>query len=285
MTSTAALTVNAFHLMMARAAQKPVYKGHGVTLAYTYDEDKHVVDGWWWSEKLDGVRALWNGKDLLTRNGKRLNCHQRWTTKLPMDIALDGELFMDRGRFNQVVSIVRRNTPTHYWLDIHYAVFDSPTLPGTYAERYARLKELKAAGELPGFVHIMEQHTITEHTSLDNEMTKVLALGGEGLMLRNPTMAYETGRSHNLLKIKGVEDFDAQVTGIVMGEGKHDGKMGALQCRMENGVEFKVGTGFTDTDRLVTECPGVNDWIRFKCMEFTEAGVPRFPVFLNVIEK
>ena len=283
--SSAAATINAFHVMMRRTHQKPVYEGHDVTLAHTYDKGKHTIDNWWWSEKLDGVRALFNGKDLLTRNGKKLNCHPLWTRKLPMNLSLDGELFLDRGKFNHVVSIVRRNAPTHHWLDIHYAVFDSPSLPGTYAERYARLKEMKEAGELPTFLHIMEQHPITQYTNLEDEMAKVLALNGEGIMVRNPTMAYETGRSHNLLKIKGVEDHDAQVIGVIPGEGKHEGKMGALLCRMENGVEFKVGTGFNDTERLMTECPSVGDFVRFKCQEFTQTGKPRFPIFLNVIVK
>lgn len=274
--------VNAFQLMMNRAHQKPVYKSHDVTLAHNYDKDKYNVNGWWWSEKLDGVRALWNGKDLVTRNGKRLNCHQMWTRSLPIDIALDGELFYDRGKFNHVVSVVRRNTPTHHWMEISYAVFDSPTIPGTYRERYETLKNLKARGELPGFVHVMEQHEITRYVDLGDKLKEILSVGGEGLMLRNPEMPYENGRSHNLLKIKGVEDYDAVVTDILPGEGKHEGRMGAIQCRMDNGVVFKIGTGFTDDQRQGDAMPSVGERVRYRCMEFTPSGVPRFPVFVSV---
>ena len=49
------------------------------------------------SEKLDGVRAYWNGENLYTRNGKHLYPPEWFTAKLPKGFALDGELWIRRG--------------------------------------------------------------------------------------------------------------------------------------------------------------------------------------------
>ena len=70
------------------------------------------VTGWWVSEKLDGVRAIWTGTALLTRNGKRLNAPKWFTDSMP-DIRLDGELWMGRGTFDKLVSTIQRKTDTH----------------------------------------------------------------------------------------------------------------------------------------------------------------------------
>lgn len=281
---------DAFKMMMSKSKRKPAFKGKSLTLAHSYDEDKHDVVGWWWSEKLDGVRALWNGIELLTRSGKVLNCHLSWVKQLPHNIALDGELFLDRGLFSQVMSTVRTKVPTDRWLDIKFAVFDCPSMEGPYRQRHERLRDLKQAGILPPFVHIVEQHVIEPHTCLKTKLHEILATKGEGLMLRNPEMEYEQKRTKNLLKVKGVEDYDAKVIQVLAGEGKHRGRVGAIRCEFEDPKtgekrRFNIGTGFTDTERHFDNAPKVGDWVRYRCMEFTPAGIPRFPVFLNVILK
>ena len=71
--------------------------------------------------------------------------------------------------------------------------------------------------------------------------------------------------------------------GVIEGEGRLKGKMGAIRCRTETGAEFKIGTGFSDEQRQWDVVPSVGEFIRYRCMEFTPAGIPRHPVFLNVI--
>ena len=71
--------------------------------------------GWWISEKLDGVRAIWDGKSLWSRNGRLwaapswfTNCsYLRTNEVLPVSIPLDGELWIDRGLFELTSSICR----------------------------------------------------------------------------------------------------------------------------------------------------------------------------------
>lgn len=57
------------------------------------------------SEKLDGLRAVWNGKILLSRNGNPFYAPEFFTKDLPKDTVLDGELFLGRGMFQKCVSI------------------------------------------------------------------------------------------------------------------------------------------------------------------------------------
>lgn len=78
-----------------------------VMLAHNYDPDKHDVTGWLMSEKLDGVRCYWNGKNMYTRNGNPFYAPDDWKAKLP-NIALDGELWTNRDDFQKIVSIVRK---------------------------------------------------------------------------------------------------------------------------------------------------------------------------------
>ena len=76
-------------------------------LAHNYNPDKHDPTGWLMSEKLDGVRCYWNGKNMYTRTGKPFYAPADFKAKLP-PIAIDGELFTKRDDFQKIVSIVRK---------------------------------------------------------------------------------------------------------------------------------------------------------------------------------
>lgn len=80
-----------------------------VLLAETWDND---IDpkGWIMSEKLDGVRCFWTGTAMYSRNGNRFNFPKFFTRGWPKS-QMDGELFIDRGKFSQTLSAVRKNVP------------------------------------------------------------------------------------------------------------------------------------------------------------------------------
>ena len=81
------------------------------------------------------------------------------------------------------------------------------------------------------------------------ELARVTALGGEGLMLRKPKSNYERTRSTTLLKVKKFLDTEVTVTSYEAGKGRHKGRVGALWVRLGDGKECKVGTGLKDKDR------------------------------------
>ena len=99
---------------------------HTCLLAHTYDSGKHNVDGWWVSEKLDGVRALFDGEFLFSRTGKKISPPAYWIEEITSGALLDGELFIDRGKFQETVSIVRSFKEDKGWHKIKYKIFYTP---------------------------------------------------------------------------------------------------------------------------------------------------------------
>lgn len=99
-------------------------------------------------------------------------------------------------------------------------------------------------------------------------------------MLRQPGSKYVAGRSATLLKVKTFRDAEAVVIGQQAGAGRHKGRMGALLVRLANGIEFSIGTGFSDRER--EHPPTVGATVTFRYQELSEAGVPRFPSWVGV---
>ncbi len=77
------------------------------------------------SEKLDGIRAYWNGKNLLTRSGKIIHA-PKWFTKNYPPFPIDGELWSRRGDFENISSTVRDKIPSQKWKEIKHYIFEVP---------------------------------------------------------------------------------------------------------------------------------------------------------------
>src|SRR5713226_10281764 len=104
--------------------------------------------GWWLSEKLDGVRAYWDGKQFLSRLGNLFHAPDWFVAGLP-DMPLDGELWLGRKQFQRAVSIVRRQDQSDHWREIRFLIFDAPALDAPFEERMAYFHDLLADKELP----------------------------------------------------------------------------------------------------------------------------------------
>lgn len=228
--------------------------------------------GWWMSEKLDGVRAYWDGSQFWSRNEKPFDAPEFFTIGFPA-IPLDGELWLDRGKFNEASGIVRRKGGDPQWGRLTYMVFDCINDTLSFEQRTANIPSAAKLVVLPQFQCLGETH-------LREFYAETLKLGGEGVMLRQPQSIYEHKRSHNLLKVKPALDMEGQVTQHLPGEGKHLGRLGTVHVILQNGKEVDVGTGFSDAER--ENPPPIGSIITLKYQELTPAGIPRFPVFLRV---
>ncbi len=242
-----------------------------VLLAAPWDGHKDP-SGWWMSEKLDGVRAYWNGSQLLSRLGNVYHAPDWFIAGLPAH-PLDGELFMARKAFQKTVAIVRRQDKSDLWKQIKFLIFDMPAHGGTFEERFAALQALSTHPNATIHAHIR----CTSLTHLKDELARVEALQGEGLMLRQPQSKYVVGRSETLLKVKSFLDDEAMVIGHQAGTGRHKGRLGAVLVRLASGIEFAIGTGFTDKERETP--PAIGATILFRYQELSDGGVPRFPSF------
>lgn len=264
----------------------------GVLLAAKLERGRHDIRGWWVSEKLDGVRAVWNGTHLVSRAGNAFDAPDWFTAQLPTDgTLLDGELFTARKQFNTTVSIVR-SAADERWSQVQYLVFDAPSVEGPFEDRMAWLagryggvgcvdEPALLTPECPGGKVGVVPHTrAVDQDQVDRLLREIDALGGEGLMLREPESPYRAGRQKSLLKLKSFHDLEGEVFEVVRGQGRHAHRMGALRCRLATGHEFSVGTGFTDKQR--DDPPAVGSIVTVQCPELTENGVPRFPVYVGV---
>ncbi|HKP04565.1 MAG TPA: DNA ligase [Chthoniobacterales bacterium] len=234
--------------------------------------------GWWMSEKYDGLRAFWDGQKLWTRNGNLIHAPDYFLAELPRDIALDGELWIGHGKFEETASIVRSQTPDDRWKRIHYMVFDAPRMKRTFEQRMEFLRATVSEGNQ--FVRVVAQERCQGPAQLLAERDRVVREGGEGLMLRQPESLYEPRRSPTLLKVKPYDDAEATVVAHEHGTGKFAGKLGALRVRTDDGREFSIGTGLTDADR--ESPPPVGAVITYRFQGLTAKGLPRFPAYLRV---
>jgi DNA ligase-1 len=251
--------------------------GPPLLLAESWDNATDLSD-WWMSEKLDGVRAYWNGKLFLSRQGNIYHAPDWFIDGLPA-VPLDGELWIDRKKFQRTVSIVRRQDKNDLWNEVRFLIFDAPAANGGFEDRLAFLKDAlnKDAAKFA------RQHPHERCKSLEAlraELTRIESLGGEGLMLRQPGSKYVAGRSATLLKVKTFHDAEAVVVGHQAGAGRHKGRMGALLVRLSDGTDFAIGTGFSDRER--ENPPAIGATVTFRYQELSDGGVPRFPSWVGV---
>lgn len=263
---------------LAHAAEPPA-----IVLAQVYHAGIHVRD-YLVSEKYDGVRAIWDGRTLRFRSGNRVPAPDWFLTALPPD-ALDGELWLGRGRFDELSAMVRRSVPVDQeWRRISYMIFELPAAPGSFRERAERIRQLVAQHQAnaPWLVAV-EQTPVRDEAALLQRFRAGIAAGAEGLMLHRADAPYVSGRSDVLLKLKPAPDAEAVVIGHEPGRGKYAGQTGALTMQMPDGPTFSLGSGLPDT--LRRNPPPLGTVITYRYQETGKHGLPRFPRFLRVREE
>lgn len=251
-------------------------EGPPILLAHKWENDVDLT-GWWISEKLDGVRAYWNGERFISRLGNEFFAPKWFVEKFPKT-PLDGELWGGRKLFQRTVGIVKRQDESELWKELQYVVFDAPSHGGVFEERVAFIHQTLRDLQVE-WLRACEQALCEGTEHLRRELARVEGLGGEGLMMRQPRSRYEAGRSSTLLKVKSFHDTEARVLGHVPGMGRHKGRLGALLVELPDGTQFNVGTGFSDVER--ENPPAIGSIITFRYQELSNSGVPRFPSYIG----
>ena len=261
-----------------RAASPPA-----LMLANVYRPGVVLAD-YWVSEKYDGVRGYWDGQALWTRGGERVAAPGWFTAGLPQT-AMDGELWAGHGQFAKAVSTVRQQTPNdEAWRAMRFMVFDLPAQGGTFTERIPALNGLISQID-QRWVQRVAQFKVANHPALQALLLKTVKAGGEGLVLHRGASLYKGQRSDDLLKFKTHDDSEARVVAHMPGRGKYAGKLGALLVEMpaadgRPGQRFKLGTGFSDGQRL--DPPPVGSLVTYRFRGLNDSGIPRFASFMRV---
>jgi DNA ligase-1 len=263
------LTISQLVHAKAIEVQKPkIYHGY---------ED---IKGWYMSEKLDGIRGYWDGKQLVSKNGNKIHA-PKWFIKNFPPFALDGELWSKRGDFENIQSIVLDDKPSKKWKEISYQIFEVPYHEGNftqrllYANKWLNEKQIEHA-------HTIKQIKCKSREHLKKYLHYIENLGGEGIVVKNPKLPYFTGRSAEILKVKSFKDMEGKVIGINSGKGKFQGLMGSLTLKLEDGVIFRLGGGFNLQDRK--NPPKIGSLVTFKYYGVTKNSKPKFASFMRVRE-
>ena len=249
-------------------------------LAKVYKQEN--VSKWWVSEKLDGVRAIWNGKKLHFRSGKLISAPNWFIENFPEQL-MDGELWMGRGTFEKLSGIVRKIQPNHNeWKQVSYMLFELPKHPGTFTQRVRKMVKLTETLKI-SWLQPIPQIRLNSENALLNMLDEIVTKGGEGLMLHQADSLYHSGRSNDLLKLKPWQDAEATVVEILPGKGKFIGMMGSLLVADESGRIFRIGTGFSNKERR--NPPAVGTVITYKFTGTTKKGLPKFASFLRIYQQ
>ena len=247
-------------------------------LAKVYHEGLDLND-YWVSEKFDGVRALWDGEQFISRGGNIYHAPEWFVEGFPKH-RLDGELWISRNSFELLVSTVRDRRPDHKaWAKVKFMVFDVPDIEEIFDSRLDYLNRLIKRMQIP-WLKAVEQIKVKDHRALMVYLKSITALGAEGLMLHKGSSLYTAKRSGDLLKVKPYTDDEATVIGHIPGKGKYKDELGALLVVLKNGLRFKIGTGFSDAER--SKPPKIGSLITFQYRGKTKKGIPRFASYLRV---
>ena len=252
-----------------------------LTLAKTYKEQVDLSQ-YWVSEKLDGVRAYWDGKQLVSKQGNIFPAPDWFVKKFP-EKALDGELWLARGKFQQLLSIVSKKVAIdEEWQKIAYYVFDLPNSNKSFSQRLHIFWQLVNQTNSQ-YLRAIEQYRIVNHSELMQQLNNIVELGGEGLMLHRANAVYKKGRTRDLLKVKPYYDAEATVVAYTQGKGKFLGMLGAILVKTPEGKQFRIGTGFNLEQRRFP--PPIGTIITYTYHGKTDGGIPRFASFLRVRRK
>ena len=157
------------------------------------------IAGWLVQEKFDGLRCLWTGTELVSRNGERFHAPAWFTAGLPVGIPLDGELYAGVGSLGRISNLLARHKSGKDvdWQGVRFMVFDAPTVHGSFAERASFLRGIDAR-----HTEIVATLAVESLTKLRVALKRLHKAGGEGFILRDPSAPYVAGRTGTVLKFK-----------------------------------------------------------------------------------
>lgn len=227
--------------------------------------------------KYDGHRCLVtrtnSGLIAYSRNGRRITTidHILSGIQLPIGCTIDGELYCHGVPLQTITSWCKRQQPNT--LRLEYIVYDIIQNEG-YRYRYNVIKNLVLGDN----ARIAPTDKTAEESNIPIMLENAIALGYEGVILRQLDMSYEPGkRSSGLIKVKQFMDEEFKVVGV---SPSSDG-WAILKCITNDGVNFDVSAPGTISDKFNTMANSstvINKYVTVKFANWTNAGKPFHPV-------
>lgn len=239
------------------------------------EDDHKAIDKWAsivCEEKYDGVRVICTIENrqpkFYTRAFNELD--SRFLTRIANQILelsrgidgifFDGELTdLDRKSVSGKVTQMMKGSPKEsIGDDLLFNIFDvEPTKTikdgkgvTVYTQRRELLEQFFKDKSFEN-IKIAQKWEAKTKDELMPIYDQIVANGGEGVIMKDPTHFYECKRSKSWIKFKEVQDCDLVVTGWYPGEGKREGFIGGFNCKDASGeYQVKVGSGFTEADLI-----------------------------------
>lgn len=208
----------------------------------------------WISEKLNGIRAIWNPAEqrFNTKKGKFWHhwmTQKIWCYHLPPNIAVDGEFFVRGLSLGQLTSRASVKLLADPGAPLEYHVYDVHSNGMTVEQRMETLKRILTNS--PAHVKLLDQTYCDTLQQVNNIAIELGLKNSEGLVARTAGYTYAAGCiSPYMQKLKFMQDDDVTVIGFTEGKGKFRGTLGAMQVRDGEGRVFDIGGGcMKNTDR------------------------------------
>lgn len=246
--------------------------------AKTYNKYKYEIDNWIMSEKLDGIRAYWNTKELLSKNGSKIHA-PKWFIKTLPNFELDGELWTKRNDFENIQNIVLDKRPSKDWNKITYNIFEVPKAKGDFLQRLKKIKNY-LKNNPSNFIKVIPQIKCKNKQHLETFLEELVNEKAEGVIIKNPKLDYFTGRSNQILKVKKFYDKEGEIIDIIYTQNR----LKSLVLKLKNNVTFKLGTGFSKEERKLAYFK-IGEVVTFKYYLLTKKGKPKFASFLRKRKK
>jgi len=238
--------------------------------------------------KIDGIRAIMRNGKLVSRTLKPIrNVQICKALEAVLPEGADGEIVTNLTNLQQTTSdVMTADKPiehfTYYWFDW--------IGPKPYLERMAFLAEHDLP-ETEGFTIVKLQPKIVNNKKdvIDFE-NEVLSMDYEGVILRSLDGDYKYGRSTlregYLMKLKRFTDAEAEIVDVeelVHQDGSKGNTLGCFVAQTPQGIEFKIGTGFTQQQRddfWKNKENLTGEFVKYKYFDVSIKTAPRHPVFL-----
>lgn len=208
----------------------------------------------WVSEKLNGIRAIWNPVErrFQTRKGKFWHdwmTNKIWQDNAPPSVAIDGEFYLHGLAPGQIASRAGVKILSDPGLPIEYHVYDVHSNGVTVEHRMELVK--RTCVSYPSNVRILDQTYCDTIQQVNNIAIDLGLKNSEGLVARAAGYTYAAGcRSPYMQKLKFMSDDDVEVINFKEGTGKFRSTLGAMQVRDGEGRIFDIGGGcMTNADR------------------------------------
>lgn len=258
-----------------------------------------LSNGVYASKKLDGLRCVINREAAVSRLGNRFTSFPHILRELQQlfadfpDLVLDGECYTHqlKDNFDKLISLAKKSKATPEEIKeaeaLEYWIFDAPTIPGGYHDRYQWLLQ-NVQNRFVGnrWIKVVEHKLIFTEADIDKELDDAVEEGFEGLMLNIYNASYERDkRTNNILKYKLFIDEEFEIIDIIEGDGNRSGMFGRAILKMRDGRTFKASAKGNEAFyiRLLKDkrnVIGKKATVRFK--NYTPEGIPRHGTIIAI---